>query len=35
MEINPAVSGYIVGIIVGIVGWEILYRMLKKNDHIE
>jgi|TARA_R110000824_G_scaffold196446_2_gene379710 hypothetical protein len=35
MEINPAVGGYIVGIIVGIAFWEILYRILKKNDHIE
>ena len=32
---NPAVGGYIVGIIVGIAFWEILYRILKKNDHIE
>ena len=32
---NPAVGSYIVGIIVGIAFWEILYRILKKNDHIE
>ena len=35
MEINPAVGGYIVGIIVGIVGWELLYRILKKNGNIK
>jgi hypothetical protein len=35
MEIDPAVGGYIVGIIVGIACWEILYRILKKNGHIE
>jgi len=35
MEINPAVGGYIVGIIVGIAFWEILYRILKKNGYIK
>ena len=35
MEIDPAVGGYIVGIIVGIVFWEMLYRILKKNGHIK
>ncbi len=35
MEIDPAVGGYIVGLIVGIAFWEILYRILKKNGHIK
>tara|TARA_R100000808_G_C2065467_1_gene95110 strand:+ start:151 stop:258 length:108 start_codon:yes stop_codon:yes gene_type:complete len=35
MEINPAVGGYIIGVIVGIVLWEALYRLIKKNGHIE
>ena len=35
MGISPAVGGYIIGVIVGITFWEILYRILKKNGHIE
>tara|TARA_R100001594_G_scaffold113274_1_gene148128 strand:- start:2952 stop:3059 length:108 start_codon:yes stop_codon:yes gene_type:complete len=35
MDINPAVGGYIVGVVVGIVLWEALYRLLKKNGEVK
>jgi len=35
MDINPAVGGYIVGVVVGIVLWEALYRLLKKNGEVD
>jgi hypothetical protein len=35
MNIDPIVGGYIIGVITGIISWELLYRILKKNGHIK
>ena len=35
MDINPAVGGYIVGVVVGFVFWEVLHRLLKKNGRVK